>query len=610
MKKYNIFYLIGLLVVLSCAKDVVDLTGSIEGIVKDYITSEPLQGVSITLTPTGKSATTGTDGRYCFSELDMGTYSIEYSKEGYDVNKKEVSVLPDQLIRVDAMLNKLANSLIVNPEVINMGDLETTKTFYISCSGHLNNIHYTIKSNTEWISLSKSEGYATSNGDKVTVVVNRSNLSVGNYEKEIIISSTFGDIIIPVFVNQVEKNIATITTNSPEIISETSLTIKGTILKTGGLKITNHGHCWSETKQPTIYDNKNDLGDTESIGDFTSTLTNLVAGKEYYIRAYVINSKGVAYSEQISVKMPYVEKPTVVTLGYTELAKESVVLNGEISSNGNGKIKEYGFYWGTTDKTANKQKVGTFIDSKFAYTITLLESETTYYFKAYAVNEKGESVGEIRTFKSLNKNVADGIPVVVTNNATNITASNATLNGVITDSGNGNIELRGFYFGTNPNPTIRYVANNNSNTFSYIIDNLSEQTTYYYKAFAKNSSGYSYGDVKSFTTGGKPKFVSIEYIGNDTYADLYAKIETGGHNVVEAGFIFGNDYYTNGCTLSNYKDIVKCEIINNTIVCSRSYYKMLTSTSFYCRPYFILEDETVYYYEKVEYMYPGKNIKK
>ena len=300
----------------------------------------------------------------------------------------------------------------------------------------------------------------------------------------------------------------------------------------------------------------------------------------------------------------------VATLSISNLAKDSVVLNGEINSDGNGNIKECGFYWGITDKTEYKVKAGSAIDGKFSYTLKPLESETAYYYKAYAINEKGESVGEIITFKSLDKDAAEGVPFVSTVDATDITINSAILNGIITSPGNSEVIQRGFYFGTNPEPTIRYVVDDNSNNiFSYVKENLSEQTTYYYKAFAKNSAGYSYGDVKSFITKIKPKFVLIEYLGKATHVELYAKFETGDCLVVEAGFLIGYDYYNSNPTLnSNYnnnREIVKCEIKDNSISCKHtSYYYENGYNGFYCRPYFIIDGEAVFYGES-KYVYPG-----
>ena len=79
MKRY-FYYIIAVFFVFSCAEDIIDLTGSIEGFVKDETTNDGLQGVSITLSPSGKTATTGSDGHYSFTNIDANNYSIEFAK--------------------------------------------------------------------------------------------------------------------------------------------------------------------------------------------------------------------------------------------------------------------------------------------------------------------------------------------------------------------------------------------------------------------------------------------------------------------------------------------------------------------------------------------------
>lgn len=404
MKKLNVLCILStLLIMFGCAKDVVDTTGTIEGIVKDNATSTPLQGVSITLSPSGATTTTGTDGHYSFPELEAGNYSVEFAKMGYENNKKEISIVSGKTIQVDVMMSKITKGLIANPISLNFGDLETSKTLFISCVAQLSSLRYSIENNTEWITLSKSEGNATTDGDKVTVIIDRSKLSTGNYEKEITFTSNYGTLAVPIIVSQVEKSKPSVTTYDPEITTETSLTIKGTIVKTGGVKITSYGHCWAEAAMPTIENNKNNLGDRESVGDFTSTLTQLVPGKTYFIRAYAANTKGVAYSEQVTITIPLIENPSVTTLTVSALDKTSATLNGTITNNGNGTIKECGFYWGTTE-TPDKKVVAETVDN-FAYTLTGLQPDVTYYYKAYARNEKGESCGEVQEFKTLKKDI-------------------------------------------------------------------------------------------------------------------------------------------------------------------------------------------------------------
>lgn len=404
MKKLNLLCILStLLIMFGCAKDVVDTTGTVEGIVKDNSTSTPLQGVSITLSPSGATATTGTDGHYSFPELEAGNYSVEFSKMGYENNKKEISIVSGKTIQVDVMMSKITKGLIANPISLNFGDLETTKSLFISCVAQLGSLRYSIENNTEWITVNKSEGTATTDGDKVTVIIDRSKLLTGNYEKEITFTSNYGNLAVPIIVSQVEKSKPYVTISEPEKVTESTVTIKGTIVKTGGLQITRHGHCWSETESPTVNNSKNNIGSTEQVGEFTSVLTDVVAGKTYYIRAFAENSKGISYSEQVAVTIPIIKKATVNTLAASAVDKTSATLNGTITNNGNGTIKECGFYWGTTE-TPDKKVAATTADN-IVYTLTDLQPDVTYYYKAYAINEKGESCGEVQEFKTLKKDI-------------------------------------------------------------------------------------------------------------------------------------------------------------------------------------------------------------
>lgn len=95
MKSLNnkCLYLLMLLLMLSCAKDEEDLTGSIYGKVTDAQSGEVLQGATVTLTPGGISRTTGSDGTYEFLDLEPGQYQVEAKKADYVTNTKSISVV-------------------------------------------------------------------------------------------------------------------------------------------------------------------------------------------------------------------------------------------------------------------------------------------------------------------------------------------------------------------------------------------------------------------------------------------------------------------------------------------------------------------------------------
>ena len=73
---------------VSCVKEIEITVGSIQGIVTNAQNNEPIQGVNISLSPTGLSAVTGSDGRYEFTNLAAGQYTVQGVKSGFESNTK------------------------------------------------------------------------------------------------------------------------------------------------------------------------------------------------------------------------------------------------------------------------------------------------------------------------------------------------------------------------------------------------------------------------------------------------------------------------------------------------------------------------------------------
>ena len=96
------------------------------------------------------------------------------------------------------------------------------------------------------------------------------------------------------------------------------------------------------------------------------------------------------------------------------------------------------------------------------------------------------------------------IPTLSTADVSNFGCTWAELGGTITDNGGAAISERGFCYSTsNSEPTIAdsYIVVSSSNsTYTSSPSNLTENTTYYVRAYAKNSAGIGYGEVRQFTT--------------------------------------------------------------------------------------------------------------
>lgn len=91
MKKIITFAL-GILLISACQPVTYDTYGTINGTVLDFETGTPIQNAAITLSPTGKSAFTGSNGYFQFDDLDPQQYTIRVQKEGYSTDSKSVNL--------------------------------------------------------------------------------------------------------------------------------------------------------------------------------------------------------------------------------------------------------------------------------------------------------------------------------------------------------------------------------------------------------------------------------------------------------------------------------------------------------------------------------------
>jgi uncharacterized protein (TIGR02145 family) len=93
---------------------------------------------------------------------------------------------------------------------------------------------------------------------------------------------------------------ATVSTNSISNITYTTATCGGNITTDGGASVTARGVCWSSTSfAPTIELNDKTI-DGSGSGAYSSSITGLIGGTTYYVRAYATNSNGTSYGNYLS----------------------------------------------------------------------------------------------------------------------------------------------------------------------------------------------------------------------------------------------------------------------------------------------------------------------
>ncbi|MBR4583614.1 MAG: hypothetical protein IKO34_07375 [Bacteroidales bacterium] len=285
-----------------------------------------------------------------------------------------------------------------------------------------------------------------------------------------------------------------VTTGSASNINSTYANLSGSITYNDGAIITDCGFCYGT--------NSNNLTQivrsNNCTTNFIANITGIRASTTYYYRAYVTTEEGTAYGEVMSFRTAEATIPTVITGASSDITQTSAIIRGNVTSDGGATVTRRGFYWGTSASSfSNMRTIGSGVGS-FDLNITGLTGNTTYYYKAYATNSKGTAYGEVLSFTTM----AATIPTVTTGTANRISAERATINGNVTSNGGETLTECGFIYGTSANDMSQSVlARDGINVnLTANITGLAPTTTYYYKAYATNSVGTAYGEVRSFTT--------------------------------------------------------------------------------------------------------------
>lgn len=241
------------------------------------------------------------------------------------------------------------------------------------------------------------------------------------------------------------------------------------------------------------------------------------------------------------------EKPTVQTDGITAITEFTATVNGNVLSDGGETLIARGVCYNvmpqpTIEQTKIEEKtdIGT---GSFSAALSGLTHNTKYYARAYARNAVGTTYGEEFEFTTLRVYAA---PAVTTVAATNIDYTTVTVGGNATDDGGKPLTAVGVVYSEAQNPMLEtaskvFSSKNEIGAFTCNITELKEATTYYFKSFATNAQGTTYGTQMSFTTKAAqataPTVVTLEVTDKTIItAVLSGQItSTGGANITRRG---------------------------------------------------------------------------
>ena len=175
------------LIVTGCAKDEVDTTGTIYGIVNDADNGEPVSGVYVVLNPRGKTTNTGSDGRFEFLDMEPGQYTIQISKNGYKTNTKRISVVAGEQASGDMVLERGESRIKLSTNSLAFAKEETSKTFDVMNIGTSGSVSWSVTFTESWLKVTPVNGMTAQGKNSTGYIV-----KVGNMAPDFTVTLTDG----------------------------------------------------------------------------------------------------------------------------------------------------------------------------------------------------------------------------------------------------------------------------------------------------------------------------------------------------------------------------------------------------------------------------------
>jgi uncharacterized protein (TIGR02145 family) len=192
-----------------------------------------------------------------------------------------------------------------------------------------------------------------------------------------------------------------------------------------------------------------------------------------------------------NVKRPYVGRTSV-----SAITTSGAYVSGRMIWDGGTPIKEYGFCWSTGifptlyDSYLTAEQDGDVVSAR----IEDLKEGTKYFIRMYAKNREGVSYGETKSFTTL----AFKVPSVYSPYVVHVTHNNITLSdGRVEEDNTYDVFSKGICWSKSENPTINDTKLDLGSGFGSIngvITGLEPSTVYYFRAYASNTVGITYGD--------------------------------------------------------------------------------------------------------------------
>jgi hypothetical protein len=214
--------------------------------------------------------------------------------------------------------------------------------------------------------------------------------------------------VLVIYTTSCNKNGNKVTLPTVSTTAVTSITYNaasggGNVSSEGSSAVIDRGVCWNTSPNPTVSNNASSAGSGGS-GMFTSSIGGLAPSTVYYVRAYATNAGGTSYGNEVSfttIAAPVISANTVLA---TDIITKSATLKGTSIQPAGTSVVHRGFCCSTTpNPTISSPFVVTATTGgagDYSMTISSLQPNTIYYYKAYVESATQVIYGNELSFKT------------------------------------------------------------------------------------------------------------------------------------------------------------------------------------------------------------------
>lgn len=184
----------------------------------------------------------------------------------------------------------------------------------------------------------------------------------------------------------------TLTISEAANVTSSSASFNVTVSLLGSVQVVERGVCYGLTDYPSVDGTKTSNG---SGGDnFSAILTGLSGSTAYHARAYAIDAKNaVWYGNEVTFTTS-APRLVLTTLEATSISSSGAISGGIVTIGQLGaSVSVAGVCWSTTPgpTTSDAKTQDIFSEGPFMSTLAGLSAGTTYFVRAYAIDDLGET---------------------------------------------------------------------------------------------------------------------------------------------------------------------------------------------------------------------------